>query len=357
MKAAYQFPQVALVGRHGSGRSQLLAAISPRSRRPVQLTPRLAGQLGRVRIDDQRLEDLAADQDSQKITPVEVEFSDCQAGLGMPGHLGEWFGSLVEFDLIAAVIGLFADADPVTALDAAVAAVRDELALWDLELVERRLQRLEVELGRSARSERDQLQRENELFGHLASALENGQAISGLDLGEWETRRLRGFALLTAKPFLVIANTADSAVATWPQLAAGCGWPLVATCAQLEAEAAELEPDERVELLSEFGICESSIDQRLANSAAAALGLKYCYTGNRKEARAWALGPRASALDMARAIHSDVEKGFVRAEVLSVTQLIECGSLARARQLGLLRREGKSYQLADGEYVSVLFTG
>ncbi len=275
--------------------------------------------------------------------------------MGGQERQAEWFASLATADVIAAVLGLFGDDDPVQAFSVALSAICDELALWDLGVVERRLERLAADSLRIARTERERAQRQVDLFERLAIHLGGGRWVGEMALKDEELVVLRGFNLLTTRPLVVIANTADTAIGSWPELAGSCPHPLVGVAAQLEAEAGDLEESERAELLSEYGIYDP-IGQRVAGAIETALRLKIAYTGNRSETRALALGPTATALDFAGAIHSDVEQGFIRAEVLTVAELLDCGSLTAARGQGKLRRAGRSYQLADGEYVSVLFS-
>ena len=350
-------PSIALVGTPGSGRSQLLRALAPESRHRTNISARMAADHGRVVLADHQLAGLAQLLGSAKTSPVQVEFVDCQAGLAAALGQAEWFGSLAAFDALALVLGLYAEPDPVAALDSALARLRDELNLWDLGLAERRLERIGAELPRAPRAERDQLERERDLFGRIVDHLNNGRSLAEFDLQAAESNLLRGFGFLGGKPFLVVANTADSAAGDWDRLQSLCRWPLVGVSADLESEAVELEPDLGAELLSEFGIAGGPISHRVVATAVRALEIRTCYTANRREARAWAVGPRASAYELADAIHTDVARGFIRAEVIAAAELIELGSLARARELGRLRREGRDYQLADGDLVNILFSG
>ncbi len=357
MRAIYQLPSIALVGPPGSGRSGLLRALAPSSRHRANLSSRLAADHGRAVVDDPLLGELAGLLGSDKNTPIEFEFVDCQAGLTSMQGQAEWFGNLANYDALAAVLGLFSYDDPETALESALAAVRDELTLWDLGLAERRMQRLDADLARAPRAERAPMERDRELFAQIVERLDDGGELVQVELGAGERRLLRGFGFLSNKPFLVIANTSDSAVGEWDRLQAQCRWPLVGVSVQLETEVAELEPGLGAELLAEFGIGAETVSRRVLADAARVLEIRTCYTANRREARAWAVGPLATALDLADAVHSDVARGFVRAEVIAARELLEHGSLARVRELGRLRREGRNYQLVDGDLVNVLFSG
>lgn len=350
-------PSIALVGTPGSGRSRLLQALAPESRHRTNLSARMAADHGRVALDDALLPGLVQLLGSPKSTPIQFEFVDCQAGLAAAQGQAEWFGNLSGFDALALVLGLFAEPDPTAALDSALAALRDELNLWDLGLAERRRERIGAELDRSPRAERDRLVRQRDLFGRIVNHLNGGGSLADFGLQAAEANLLRGFGFLGGKPFLVIANTADSAVSDWGRLQAMCRWPLVGVSAELESEAVELEPDLGSELLSEFGIEGAPLPQRVLAAAGRGLRIRTCYTANRREARAWAVGPRASAYELAGAVHSDVARGFIRAEVIGAAELLELGSLARAREAGRLRREGRDYRLADGDLVNILFSG
>ena len=357
MRAIYQMPSIALVGSPGSGRSGLLRALAPTARHRANLSPRMAADHGRAVLADPLLGQLAELLESSKASPIEFEFVDCQAGLASSQGQAEWFGHLANYDALAAVLGLFGDDDPVAGLAGALAAVRDELKLWDLGVAERRLQRLDADLSHTPRAERAQLVRERELFARIAKHLADGSELARFEFGAGERHLLRGFGFLSGKPCLVIANTSESAIGEWGRLQAECPQPLVGVSAQFESEAAELEPELRSEMLAEFGIGARPVDQRVLAGASRVLELRSCYTANRREARAWAIGRQATAFDLADAVHTDVARGFVRAEVLPAQELIGHGSLARARELGRLRREGRDYQLAAGDLVNVLFSG
>ena len=350
-------PSVALVGAPGAGRSRLLHALAPESRHRTNLSARMSADRGRVMLEDPLLAELAQLLGSAKSSPAQFEFVDCQAGLGAAHGQAEWFGNLASFDALALVLGLHAEPDPVAALDSALDIVREELNLWDLGLAERRLERIRDELPRAPRADRAHLERERDLFGRIVDHLGGGRSLAELSFQAPETELLRGFGFLGRKPFLVVANTADSAVRDWDGLKANCRWPLVGVSAELESEAAELEPGLGSELLSEYGIAGGPIAHRVPAAAGRALQIRTCYTANRREARAWSIGPGASAYELADAVHSDVARGFIRAEVISAAELMELGSLARARELGSLRREGRDYRLADGDLVNILFSG
>ena len=356
MRAIYELPRIALVGAPGSGRGRLLRALAPDTRHRTSVSARLAADHGRVALADPLLPEIARLLDSARSTPIQFEFVDCQAGLTADQGQAEWFGTLATYDALALVLGLYAEPDPVAGLDAALAAVRDELQLWDLGLAERRLERIGAELARAPRAQRTRLERERDLFVRILECLNAGRTLAEVELQAAEIQLLRGFGFLSGKPFVVIANTAESAIGAWGELASQSRWPLVGACAELEAEAADLEPALGRELLAEFGITGAAIAQRVLDAVARALAIRTCYTANRREARAWAMGPEASAYELADAVHSDVARGFVRAEVIAAAELIELGSPARARELGRLRREGRDYRVAAGELVNILFT-
>lgn len=357
MRAIYEMPRIALVGAPGSGRSRLLRALAPDARHRTNVSARMAADHGRVFLTDPLLAELAQLLGSAKSSPIQFEFVDCQAGLGAAHGQAEWFGNLAAFDGLALVLGLFGEPEPMAGLDSALALLRDELNLWDLGLAERRLERIGAELARAPRAERIQLERERDLFERILGHLGGGRSLADFDLQASDTDQLRGFGFLGGKPFLVIANTADAAVGDWDRLRAKCRWPLVGVSAELESEAVELDPELGSELLAEFGITGQPVSQRVLAAVADALAIRTCYTANQREARAWAVGPRASAFELADAVHSDVARGFIRAEVIAAAELIELGSPARAREVGRLRREGRDYQLADGELVNILFSG
>jgi ribosome-binding ATPase YchF (GTP1/OBG family) len=234
-------------------------------------------------------------------------------------------------------------------------ALEEELVLADLEIVERRLARLGPGLKRKPT---DAEQREHALLARVHGPLEQGVSVRAHDLAVEELRVLRGFQLLSAKPILHCLNLADGDVADRePRLAqlleavggsAAPGTMVGWVSAAVEGEIARLPPDERPGFLEALGLPEPAL-HRVLRDAYALLGLASFFTVGEDEVRAWTIVAGASALEAASAVHSDIARGFIRAEVIDWRELLEAGSLAEARRRGLLRLEGKDYSVKDGE--------
>ena len=230
-----------------------------------------------------------------------------------------------------------------------------DLVLRDLSVVERRRERLEKLVAK--KKDPDEVA-EFELLGRLQAALEEGRPVSGQGLSEEETSRLRGFGFLSAKPILVVVNVGEDQM-NEPPGAFGfvkeeTGAEPVVLCAQLEAELSQLPAEEREAFLSDYGLARPA-RERVIQASFALLGLQSFLTVGEDEVRAWPFRKGTPALRAAGTIHSDLERGFIRAEVISYEDFMEAGSMATARDRGVLRVEGKEYEVQDGEIVHVRF--
>ncbi len=313
--------------------------------------------VGVVGLPDPRLAVLAEIFHSEKILPASVSFTDI-AGIVRGASEGEGLGNkflatIRETNAICQVVRAFADPDVVHVegrVDPAddIATVNTELVLADLQTVENRLPRLE----REAR-----LRPESKLLLAEAQAalavLGEGRPLSGagrtVDLAA-----LRELGLLTTKPFVYVFNVEDTelADAALHDRLRGLVAPAdaVVLCAKIEAELTELEPEEAAELLSSLGQDESGLDQ-LAHAGFHALGLQTYLTAGPKESRAWTIRRGAKAPEAAGEIHSDFERGFIKAEIVGYDDLVAAGSMAAAKAAGKVRLEGKDYIMADGDVV------
>jgi GTP-binding protein YchF len=235
---------------------------------------------------------------------------------------------------------------------AELAALDAELALADLQIVENRLERLtkdRLKLGKQFNTS------EPELLGSLRAHLEAGRPLRDLELDSEQVKLVAGFSFLTRKPLLTVVNAAeqgpDSAVLRAARQRRGA---VITLCAQVEAEIAQLPEDERLEFLTGLGIGEPAL-HRLIRAAYAALGLQSFFTVGEDECRAWTVRVGALAPEAAGVVHSDMARGFIRAEVCAYEDLVEAGGLAAVKRENLLRLEGKQYVLRDGDVVSIRF--
>jgi GTP-binding protein YchF len=324
--------------------------------------------VGVVAVPDERLPPLAKIVKTEVIVPASVEFVDI-AGLVRGSSQGEGMGNqflhaIRETDTIVHVVRCF-ESDTVVHVDGEIDPRRDietiqiELALADLSTVERRRERVQKTAKGGDKAARAELA----VLDKLQPVLEEFKPARSVSLTEEEAVIARNYFLLTMKPTIYAANVNESDlnapndhahVKAARDFAAEEGAECVVICAQLEADLVDLSPAERVEYLESIGVQSSGVDQ-LIKSAYRVLGLMSFLTAGEKEARAWTIPQGSRAQDAAGAIHSDIARGFIRAEIVSYDDLIKAGSYAVAREQGLLRLEGKEYIMQEGDIVNFRF--
>jgi GTP-binding protein YchF len=325
---------------------------------------------GIVQVPDSRLDALAAIVKPERTVPAAVEFLDI-AGLVKGASQGEGLGNqflanIREVDAVLHVVRCFEDPD-VQHVMGSVDPVRDreviniELGLADLASVEKRLDKT----GRAAKSGDPQAKLEQRLLERIQRTLADGKPARLIAPTEEESATYRTFNLLTAKPVLYAANVAEDEISQGnrfvEQLRAALVQDqeiaeIVTFSAQVEAELAELAPEDRNEFLESLGLTESGLD-RLAHAAYHLLGLQSYFTAGEKEVRAWTVHRGDKAPAAAGVIHSDFEKGFIRAETVAYGDFIRVGGWKQAREQGLARAEGKEYVVQDGDVMLFRFSG
>ncbi len=320
---------------------------------------------GVVPVPDERLDTLAKIVKPQKVVPTTVEFTDI-AGLVAGASKGEGLGNqflanIRETDAIAHVVRCFEDENVThvaNTIDPAadIETINTELALADLESVDKGLNRV----SRVAKSGDKDAQRLTLLLERVKEHLDQAQPVRTLNLAREELAALYEFHLLTVKPVLYIANVDEDGFSDNPHLdkvreiAEGEGAELVAICNKLEAEIAELEDEEKLEFLQDLGMDEPGLD-RVIRAGYRLLGLQTFFTAGEKEVRAWTVRTGASAPNAAGVIHTDFEKGFIRAEVVSYDDFVANNGEAGAREAGKWRLEGKDYIVQDGDVIHFRF--
>ena len=325
--------------------------------------------VGIVAVPDKRLKLLGDMYQSRKVTPAVIEFVDI-AGLVKGASKGEGLGNqflsnIREVDAIVHVVRCFEDAN-VIHVDGSVDPMRDietinlELIFSDLEILERRY----AKVAKAARMDKT-LAKEEALLTRLKEHLESGRMAKSMEAGdEDELELLRSYNLLTYKPVIYAANVAEgdladdgvsnSHVEAVRHFAAGEDSEVFVICAQIEQEIAELDDDEKAMFLEDLGIAQSGRDKLIAASYRL-LGLMSFLTAGEDETRAWTIKIGTKAPQAAGKIHSDFERGFIKAEVVNYQDLLEQGSLAAAREKGLVGMEGKDYVVRDGDVILFRF--
>jgi GTP-binding protein YchF len=321
--------------------------------------------IGVAKVVDPRIDRLAAMFKPKKVTYAQFDFLDVQGVQKGEAKQSVSLAEMRNVDAIAHVVRAFRDPEIVHSegtIDPKrdVATMEVECLLADMEVAQRRLERLELNL-RKMKNKEDEL--ELPILRRCLEALESERPIRELDLKPDEIKRIRGFAFLTAKPLLLIVNFDESdaarvgAVAAASGLEAWSGRPHTAICglsAKVEEEIGRLEPADARAFLDDLGIAEPAKD-RVIHAGFSLLGLIQFLTAGEDECRGWAIPSGTKAPQAAGAIHTDIERGFIRAEVVAFEDLVASGSLAAAREKALLRSEGRDYLVRDGDVVNFRF--
>jgi GTP-binding protein YchF len=348
--------RLGLVGLPNSGKSSLFNALTGAS---VTVAPHpfstTESTVGVAQVPDERLWRLAEMSQSRKVVPAVVELIDIAAlvqGASTGEGLGNRFlGSLREVDALLYVLRAFEDPSVPGGTDPAedLTTLELELVLADLAAVEGRLARQE----KAAKGDKSVVA-EVEALKRAAAVLADGTPLYRGGLSVEEQELLRPSFLLTNKPVLVVVNVGEDQIAQGPELAAPFGPEALAVSVQLEAEAARLDQEERAELLEGLGLGEGVVP-RVARAAYHLLGRRTFLTTGDKESRAWTFRAGARAPECAGVIHTDLQRGFIRAEVIRWDELLAIGSWAKAKEAGKLRVEGKDYEVQDGDVLEIRF--
>ncbi len=324
--------------------------------------------VGIVEVPDHRLTKLTELVQPKKTVPTAFEFTDI-AGIVKGASKGEGLGNkflahIREVDAICQVVRCFAD-DNITHVSGKVDPISDieiinlELILADLESVEKRISRV----GKMAKQKDKEAMVEFPILSTLKEALENDQPARAVEFSPEEAKIVKGLHLLTSKPMLYVANVGEDDVADPStneyvqkvrDFAAKDNAEVIVVCAKIEEEISELDGEEKEMFLSELGIEESGLDQ-LIRATYNLLGLATYFTAGVQEVRAWTFRQGMKAPQCAGIIHSDFERGFIRAETVSYDDLVEAGSMTAAREAGKVRLEGKDYDVKDGDIIHFRF--
>ena len=366
-------PKIGLLGLPSSGKTTVFNALTGSNAATgayglADLEPNVAV----VTVPDPRLEVLGRMFRAKKITHLHVEYTD-PAGVGREREAtkagviaGRLLSLLSQMDAFVHVVRVFDDpnvAHPLGTVDPVrdVAQMNDELILSDQAIVEKRLERIEEGMKKGKVEERPMLEREKELLSRIKAGLEQGRPVRSQERSEEEDKMIRHFQFLSGKPLLVLLNIAESELPSKGEIEQLVRTRLsdpkvevASMSAKVEAELQQLPPEEAQEFQVMLGIEELAREHILA-LCYRLMGLVTYLTAGEKETRAWPIRSGTAAPGAAGVIHSDLERGFIRAEVVSYEDLINCGSMAASRRKGLLRLEGRQYVVREGDVIEFLF--
>ena len=359
--------RVTIVGLPGSGKTTVFNALTGAHADTGGFAGgRAAPNVGVVKVPDERLERLASLFNPRKTTHADVTYVDvaipagaAREGTVNPDHLALIRNADALLHVARGFDGGSAERPPDPWRD--VQDLDTEFAIADLLVIEKRLEKLRTSGRHGSPSEREANAQEEELLARLEPELSAGRPLRAVHLAHDDELRLRGYRFLTQKPVLVVLNIVEGQLVTAPtQEVEGRGRysqphsDVVALGGKIEAELAQLSSEDAALFMEDLGISEPSRG-RVIRLTYALLGLFSFFTAGPDECRAWTLQRGANAVDAAGAIHSDLARGFIRAEVVTFDDLMSSGSMAEARKHGLLRSEGKTYAVRDGDVIEVLF--
>jgi GTP-binding protein YchF len=363
--------EVSIIGLPKSGKTTLFNALTKGKADTESYTsPTLTPNIGVAKVPEPRLQLLSTIFTPRKITPAEIKYVDLGGTPRSYGKddviRGQYLNYLSTADSLIHVVQAFSidttiggdnDNNPKRAL----ASLDLELMVSDISIISRRLDRIETALKGARSMEREHYLREQALLSKIKSGLEQEIPIWKQGLTNEETKSLSNYQFLTAKPMLIIINIAEDGIgqseSIESEIRSVYAYPqfdIVVLCAKLEMELAQLSNEEAEVFRSTYGLSEPALD-KVINTSYNLLGLISFFTTVSDELRVWTIPRGTTALKAAGKIHTDMEKGFIRAEVVSYSDLKKCGSIVEARKQGLLKLEGKNYTVQDGDIITFLF--
>lgn len=361
---------IGIIGLGQSGKTTIFNALTGGKVETARATDVLSPHVGVARVPEPRLTILEGILHPKKVTPVEARYTDIGASVKTlaqdKGLGGQLLNQLSTVDTLICVVRAFKDDSvphPQGSLDVKrdISTLNMELVFSDLAIMERRLEKLEISLKGAKPGERQGFLQEKEILLHFKTELENDKPLRELPIESNEARYVTNYQFLTAKPLLIIVNTGEEQLSQIASMEAeltaqnrGSKRRVIALCGKLEAELAQLEESAAREFRAGYGIKESGLERTIKASYELSDLITF-FTIASNEVRAWSIKKGTTALKAAGKIHTDMEKGFIRAEGIAFEDLVACGSIAEAKKRGLLRLEGKEYVVKDGDIITFLF--
>jgi len=362
---------VGIIGPGKSGKTTIFNALTAgRADTGGFVSDGLAAHIGVAKVPEPRLKTLANMLQPKRVVPAEVRYIDVGASVKSlatgKGIGGELLNQLGNADALISVVRAFTDESilhPEGSLDVErdIATMNMELVFSDLAIIERRLERIETSLKGAKPPERQAILHEQETLMQFKGELEKDIPIRALSLAVGDARLFAGYQFLSAKPLLIVVNIGEEQLPKAADLEADLNSRhaqeksrIIALCGKLEMELGQLDEAAAAEFRADFGLAESGLD-RVIKQSYELLGLVSFFSTASGEVKAWSIPHGTSAVKAAGKIHSDMERGFIRAEVTGFNDLVRCGSLAEARKQGRLRLEGKDYIVQDGDVITFLF--
>jgi GTP-binding protein YchF len=362
--------QIGIIGLSKSGRTTVFNALTRGEADTGKFSRESSAHIGTAKVPEPRLRTLAEMLNPTKIVPVNITYIDIGASVRDisqdKGIGGQLLLQLSNVDALINVVRSFDDDSlphPNGSLDIErdIANMNLELTFSDLVLLERRLERIENSLKGAKPQERTALLREQEIVAKIKDSLEKDIPVRELELTPEESKAISSFQLLSAKPLLIAVNIGENQLPQAEEIARNLdsrysrqGCRVTVICGELEMELARLDDQAAVELRDSYGISEPGAD-RIVRVSYELMGLVSFFTTVSSEVRAWSIIAGTEAQKAAGKIHTDMERGFIRAEVIGFDELVACGSMTEAKKQGRLRLEGKNYPVKDGDVITFLF--
>jgi len=335
--------KIAIVGFPGCGKSTCFKAITQKSQKDKETFDPTKSHLGTIKVPDERLLKLKELFNPKKLTFAEIVFEDLP-GFNVP--------QIKDIEAIMEVLGIFLDRDPVKDIE----NMNTEFMIADLGIIEKRLPGLEKELKQEKTRDKES---EHVVLLKCKECLDKNTPLKTLSLNLEEDKKIKGFQFLTRKPLFILSNTTEGnnsseLLSKAESFSCEKGFEHMAFPAKLESEIADLDESEKKSFLEELEILEPA-RERVIKTAYKALGYITFFTVRGNETKAWPIKSGTTAIEGAGKVHSDIQRGFIKAEIVNFSDLVRLGSMQEARKKGLLRLESKEYKIKDGDIIDFKF--